>query len=325
MSATKTNVRWGVLLGLEGSYGAGATLNAANDGLRVHEDPAASTEYEYDGRRAGKAPATQAMIPNVAPSNRFSKVSLVQEAHGGGASYSAAVIPSFHRLLRIAGMEAALNAGVSYTYTPSGEATGYGSGALEIYRRGQLWALNGVYGEGFTLAMEAGRPAILTVPVIGRLPANPSDVALPAITYPSVLPPKALAMAAAINAVSQARVREARLEFTRGVAPRLMDVSTGVHGGFTPDATREAKLILVVEALALATFNPYTLRDAQTTVAATVSVGATAFNRFAVSAAQAQIEDVVEANEGPVATWEITLACKASTPAANDEFTILAN
>lgn len=325
MSATKTNIRWGVLMNAEGSYGAGGTLVAATHGFRVHEDPVASTEYDYDGRRYGKQPGTQGMAINVAPSSRFSKVPLVHEIHGGGAAYSASVLPSLHMALRLAGMDPTLVASTSYTYAPSPEATGYASGAVEVYRRGQRWTLNGVYGEGFTIAAEAGRPALLTVPLIGRLPAIPDDIALPAVTYPTVLPPKAMAMAAAINSVPQARVRSFSLEHTRNIAPRLFDASAGAHGGFTPGAEREFKLMLVVEALALATLNPYSLRDLQTTIPVTVTVGATTFNKMIISAAQAQIEEVVDGNEGPVATWEITCACKTSTPLLNDEVSILFN
>lgn len=325
MSAAKTNIRWGVLMNTEGSYGAGGTLNAATHGVRVHEDPVATTEYDYDGRRAGKQPATQGMALNVAPSSRFSKVQLAHEVHGGGSQYSPSVVPSLHTLLRLAGMDAAYITDTSYTYTPSGEAAGFASGAVEVYRRGQLWTLNGGYGEGFTLAAEAGRPSILTVPLMGRLPAIPTDTALPAVTYPSVLPPKALAMAVAINSVATARVRSFSLEHTRNLAPRLFDASTGVHGGFTPGAEREFKLMLTVEAVALATLNPYNLANAMTAIPVTLTVGATQFNRYTLAAAQAQIEEVVDGNEGPVATWDLTLALKTSTPAANDEVSLLFN
>lgn len=325
MSATKTKIRWGMLINAEGSYGAGGTLVAATHGIRVHEDPEPSVEYEYDGRRVGKAPGTAGMVANVAPSSRFSKFAAQHEIHGGGAAYSGSVLPSCHQLLRACGMEATLVASTSYTYAPSSENTGYGSAAVEVYRRGQQYTLNGVYGEGFTIAGEAGKIAMMTAPLSGRLPAIPADVALPAITYPTVLPPKALAMACAINSVAQARVRSFSLELTRGLTPRMMDVSTGVHGGFTPNAEREFKLSLVVEAVALATLNPFTLRDAQTLIPVTVGVGATAFNRFTIAAAQAQIEDVTESAEGPIATWELTLACKCSSPVLNDEVSILFN
>jgi hypothetical protein len=325
MSATKTNIRWGVLGMIEASYGAGGTLVPATHGIRVHEDPAVTLAHTYDGRRAGKQPATQGAAINVAPSGRSGSLSAVQEVHGGGAAYSTTVLPSLHTLLRIAGMEAALVASTSYAYTPSSEATGFASGAFEVYRRSQMYALKGVYGDGFTLSGEAGRPSILTVPLMGQMPTLPTDVALPAITYPSVLPPKALAMAAAINAVSALRCRSYSLEMTRNLAPRVFDTSTGVHGGFTPGAEREFRLQMTIEAVALATLNPFSLRDLQTVIPVTFGVGATALNKFVVSAANAQIEDVVEGNEGPVATWDLTLALKTSTPSLNDEVSILFN
>lgn len=326
MSATKTKIRWGVLMNAEGSYGAGGgALAGATHGVRVHEEPEPSVEYEYDGKRAGKAPGTAGMQLNVAPSSRFSKLKLDQEVHGGGAAYSASVLPSCHRMLLAAGMDATLVASTSYTYAPSNEATGYGSAGMEVYRRGQMYALNGVYGEGFSLTGEAGRPSMFSTTLSGRLPAIPTDVALPAVTYPSVLPPKALAMAAAINGVSQVRVRSFALECTRGLTARLMDVSTGVHGGFTPNAEREFRLSMIVEAVALATLNPFSLRDLMTSIAVTVSVGGTAFNRYVVTAAQAQIEEVNEQAEGPIATWELVMACKASSPVLGDEVSILFN
>lgn len=325
MSAAKTNARWGVLAMLEGSYGGGGTLVAADHGVRVYEDPAVDKEFEYDGRRAGKQPATQGMALNVAPSGRFARVPLAHEIHGGGAQYSTTVVPSLHTLLRLCGMDATYVTDTSYSYAPSPEATGYASGAVEVYRRGQLWALNGVYGEGFTISGEAGRPALFSAQLIGRMPANESDASLPAITYPTVLPPKAMAMAAAINSVAQARVRSFSLEHTRNIAPRVFDTSAGVHGGFTPGAEREFRLMMTVEAVALSTLNPYALRDAATSIPVTLTVGGTQFNRFTIAAAQAQIEDVSDGAEGPVATWEITLGLKTSTPSANNEVSILFN
>lgn len=323
MSATKTNRRWGVLMNTEASYGAGGVLAGASHGFRVHEDPEPSVEYDFDGRRAGKAPATAGMNPNVPPSSRFSRVSLAHEVHGAGAAYAAAVKPSLHTALLMAGLSATLVDGVSYSYAPTADDETYSSAALEIYRRGQKYALNGAYGDGFTLAAEAGRPSMLTLPLVGRMPELPTDAALPAITYPNVLPPKALAMAVSIGGVAQARVRSFSLEFTRTVSPRLFDASTGVHGGFTPNADREARLTLVCEALALATLNPFNLRDLMTQVAFTLTVGSANFNKYTLSGAAGQIEAVSEGAEGPVATWELEVALKASGPAANDEFALL--
>lgn len=325
MSATKTNARWGLLAMLEGSYGGGGTLVAADHGVRCYEDPAADKEYEYDGRRAGKQPGTQGMALNVAPSGRFARVPFAHEIHGGGAQYSTTVLPSVHTLLRLCGMDPTYVTNTSYSYAPSPEATGYASGAIELYRRGQLWALNGVYGEGFTLAGEAGKPATLTGTLMGRMPANESDAALPAIAYPAVLPPKLMAASAALNSVALPRLKSFALEHTRNIAPRLFDVSSGVHGGFTPGAEREFKLMLTVEAVALSTLNPYALRDAATSVPVTLTIGGTQYNRFTIAGAQAQIEDVADGNEGPVATWELTLGLKTSTPSANDEVSILFN
>lgn len=328
MSASKSLVRFGALVGLEASYLAGGALSNTTDGVHLVERPDVEIGYKFDGARSGKAPGTAGMIRHVAPSGRFGKATLVAEPAGPGLAYTNTFsqAPNVHRLLRLAGLDATFSGGVGteqIAYTPTADGpTAYASGVVRLFARGQQYDLAGVYGEGFTLEGELGGIPRLTVPISGVMANLPTDLATPTITYPSVLPPKATQVALSINGVQPARVRQYALEFSRNIAERLFDASSGGHGGFTPGITREAKLTVTIEAIALATLNPFTLRDAMSAVPVTFAIGGTQYNRFTVTASTAQVVNVSEGEEGPVATWDLELALKCSTPTANDEFAI---
>jgi hypothetical protein len=228
--------------------------------------------------------------------------------------------------LKIAGLDPTFSGGVGseqISYQPTADGAGYASGVLRAYARGQQYDLTGAYADGFTLEFELGGVPKITFPLQGISSALPSDVSVPSITYPTVLPPKASALALSLGGYSPARVRSGSLTFKRNISPRLFDVSAQAHGGFSPGVDREATLEVVIEAAALSSFNPYTYADAQTALSLAATIGGTQYNKFTLNAANAQLLTADEAEEGPVATWALSFALKASTVIASDEFTLV--
>jgi hypothetical protein len=147
----------------------------------------------------------------------------------------------------------------------------------------------------------------------------PSDVSVPSITYATVQPPKCESIGLTIGAWSPV-VRS--LGFKKNVArsPRA-DVNSAGHRGFAM-GRRAPELEIVVEAAALATFDPYTARRNATSFAVGFTVGDTQYNRIEFGAAQAQVTGVQEGEDAEAALWTLTLRCPVSGLAANDDYFI---
>ncbi len=327
MSAGKTLNEWGVLIKEEASYGAGGTLSPATDGVLVLEQPTVTYSYIHDGQRRGERGPMNLGIRRAKKLGRAGQVTLVHEAAGAGAAYSASQRPSAHTLLRICGFDAQLtttSGQEKYTYTP-GTGT---SGVLEVYTRGQKYLLKGAYGD---LVIAADGPGIPSWEVAVQALADlPTDAAVPAITYPTVQPPVAEQITLQLGTFAAAVVRSFRLELQRELSPRA-NINAAGHAGFTPGA-RRPRLQVVIEAASLVAspyhsasgIDPYQLTELASAISVSLQVGSTQYNRWRISAPNAQLaEPVEEAEDGATATWTLTWDLLPSTPAAKDGVSIV--
>jgi hypothetical protein len=324
MSAPKLLNTWGVLGSTEASYAAGATLTGASHGLLVYERPKVELDFAHDGSRNGNHPIGR--VGRVAKSGRTGKVAFTAEAMGPLLAYNGTTnIPSIHTFLRTCGHQVATvttGGAEKMTYTPvdTGLPANMVSGAFEVYDMGQQWVLSGMYGSlGFSF--EGPSVPAFNFEYQG-LCAAPADVAIPSITYPNVAqnPAKAESLVLTMNAWAGAVVRS--VNFSQGLtySPRMNDNSTG-HAGFSPGRPAP-KLEVVVEAVALSTFNPYALEAAGTPIAVSFQVGSVQFNRWKLNVSQANIM-VQEEEDGPTALWHLTLDLLSSSPTLVDYYSLV--
>lgn len=319
MSADKLVTLYGLTGKTEASYKAGGAL-ALTDGILLAEPANMTIDFVHDGARAPN-PGNSGQARRAKPSGASGAFAAKIEAAGAGATYSASVLAQvLHTLMRISGHGATLDstAGAQkYTFAPV--SSGFASGVLNAYARGQLYPLTGAYAD-FSFSFDGPGFLMMEFAVQGLIGAV-SDVSVPAITYPNhAVPPKCENIALSIGGTSFV-VRKGSFKANRKISPRA-DVNAAGHAGFTL-GTRAPTLELTVEAKALATFNPYTLRENGTVQAVTFTVGGTQFNRLVFTASQAQITGVTEEADEDTALWTLAFALSTSGPAAEDDYSLV--
>lgn len=331
----------GLMAKEEATYGTAVALATTADGIQLQyadRNIAAPFEigYDFDGD-LGPSVASLATIKRVGQSGRSVKGGLPTRARPGGAAYSASVLPSIHRLLKAAGLDATLDSSggtEKYTYTPTAPGLGFTSLTAELYARGEKWPVVGLVSDlKFDFANPA--PPIWTFDTMSIFSALPTDAAVPSITYPlqAVNPPLAATIAFTLGNFTSANavVMSGGFAMQRQLFPRIALSSAAAHLGFIPGG-RDPLLKVVLEATALtggqagtaaSTFNPYDLRELALALAVTLQFGTTQYNRYKLNLPQAQVIDVVPQNNGPIATVELTIKPYASTAAGNDDFNIV--
>lgn len=334
MSAEKLVTIFGAAGSIEASYDAGGAPSLTDDAILLAEPATLQTDYALDGAR-GQAPAGMGRIKKAAPGGRMGSITLPIDGRGLGAAYGAAAFPpDVHKLLRMAGHVATLDATVSaekWTYTPESwdgaVPPGFASGVFRFFGRGQEYGLQGAYATvGFTV--ENGGFLRWSFALQGKQPNAPVDIALPAITYANTEPPKAEDFALSLasdtgTAFTSDRIRSIAFNGARAISARNTY-------GFSP-GLREPTLELVMETPKLATvspwhtateLHPWRLWELATPLAVSFQVGTVQYNRMKFAAAAAQIENVVESEDGATSLMTVTMRLSQSDPVTPDDYEI---
>lgn len=323
----------GLLGKLEGSYGAGATLSAATDGIQLAETPKLTINYGYDGSRPAP-PGTMGSQRRAAPNGRTVSVPFKAEAKGAGAAYSSTVVPSLHVFLRLCGFDAVVTTTLNlekWVYTPTPGPVGYGSGAFSAYARGELYPLTAAYAD-WTLTGDSNGVVYLTATVSALLGAISDQVTPPAITYPlaAVLPPTAVGAGLfSLGLFTNAVLQKWTLKGGRKITPRLNQNAAGGHAGFaignrtpTLDVTYETPTLATTPFHSASAVDPYNLYDAATELAWAIQIGSAQYNRHKWFGAKAQIMKAPDtAENGDVVVTNLSLQLNPSAAGANDEIT----
>jgi hypothetical protein len=336
-----TGARYGFLAALESAYGTAFTLADATHGILVADEPDVNVEYADDGQRKFNAPATGAKWRNTTKSGRFAKFTALADLAGFGAAYSASNLPLADALIRASGFARTVvvtGGSESVTYTPS-PLNALASVTARVYRRGLQYDLRGGLAT-FKVGGETGTIPRATFDLQGVMDALPTDLTLPAITYAgpnaaAIVPPKAEALTLTMGTNVPTRVREFEFTADRPIVARRLDNSTGGHGGFNSGAGRSFMLRAVVEAQALATtspwhtsttLNPFQLAETAGLISTlSLNVGATQYNRWRLSATNAQLQDFSEVEDGPTGLFELRWELKPSSFTADDEVSFIFN
>lgn len=340
MSSIKQRTKFGLLAKVEAVYGTAETLAAATDGVQLISLPEPNMdEYLYDGSR-GLAPGSGGKLPMSPPSGLGFSSSFEMHPVGGGAAYSASVVPpGVHTLLCSSGLEAtgAFGAGTeTWTYAPESGPTGFDSITVEAYVNGQKYPGKGCYST-FGIAIEGPGIPTWTFETQGIGTAAPTDAAVPSITYPVTtrIPPKATAITFVLGTgtpfSTNAKVRGFNFSMNREMSPRADDNSAGAHAGFTP-GRRAPTFEITIEQVNLATvdpwytattLNPYKLKEEMDIVGITLQVGSVQYNRYKINLPQCQLMTVEDGEDGSTSTWTLTFACVLSGAASDNDFSIV--
>jgi hypothetical protein len=318
----------------ETTFGTLAAPAAADDAFYLQFDSddvpeMVTEEFEFDGNLG---PNAVGYGPNlqVAPSGKAAKVPLSCYFRGPGAAYAAGVFAKnrWHLAMKIAG------------YVPTGDFTAssekftFVQGAPSVTPTSAsiyCWAKQ-LLGEAkmervavlaalanLKVMAQDPKPAKWMFEVAGIYSGNPTDETFTAPTLAATpLPPLSSATTFEYGAFTTAVVYGWEFDLGRDISSARVPLNNaGVHlgfvaGGYVPTMS------VTIEQTALATWNPYAIRDAAGTAALELVCGTVQYNRFTLNGPQAQLVEVKQGNRGKIPTWTLKFLLPPSTPAGTD-------
>lgn len=329
----------GLLAKVEGTYGTAVTLSTTTDGVLLqYPDKTVGAPVELDYANDGTMGANVASLATpdrTAPTGRSLKGDLPMRWRGPGTTFGATTVPSIHTFARMSGLTPTLTSG-SYSYAPTAPGTGYESGTLAMYARGELWPAAGCL-SNMQINFADAKPPIFMFPTRGISSALPTDVTAPTITYPT-LPavPLGTGILFTYDSFTAGVVYSGSFDLNRDLeTARVALTQSGGHLGFVP-GMRNPTLKVVVEQTAFVTttpfnsaalLNPYAIREAALTKAAVIKWTDSLYtigNSIQLSSTRAQLVDAKPTNIGNIACVELTFEFKESTPGANDDLAMIA-
>jgi hypothetical protein len=164
---------------------------------------------------------------------------------------------------------------------------------------------------------------------------RPVDVTVPTdTTYPNVAtqkPANSINTALTIGAFTNGVVRDWGFDQQRELAARANDNSATGHQGFAPGVWAPQFTVTVeaeaLGALGASTIDPWALKEAGTEFAFSFRHGVSGapgqYKRWTLAMPKAQIIAVEDADDGPLATWNLTIGGAVTPAAIPNDFSLL--
>lgn len=313
------------------------TLSATTDGCDIYlgeGDPPPPEEIGevFDGKSgSGRGAGSLAPRLSMPPLGFFRQGNYRQRMRGSGTAYTASSFPpnELFRFFKACGLDATFSTTPSaqWLLTPTPPNTAGTVLSASDFRQQDRYDLRNLVAT-FTMESTPGGAVIVTFEYRALLDGVPVNAAMPAITItaPNLIPPAAAGITASLGGVTTVNVRSFKLtqNLTLDTSRPILNVS-GLHNGWVRGGMAP-ELELVIERPLRTLYNPEQLRRDATSHPVSLQVGATAFNRFTVSLPQAQIGAPVQpGNEGAISTASLRYLAHASSPMANDFFSLLFN
>jgi len=305
---------------IESTVGTAEALNAAAAAFNVFDAmPQANIEY---GERPGQSAFSP--LPGV-PGARGGTITFAVELHGSGSVL--APKPAWAEVFFPAcGL---VDVGDTDVFLPSSAAPADGADStavrtitIGVYENGMLKKLRGCMGNA-VFTFEAGKPVRIEFTFTGLWDA-PTDVAILAPTYPTVIPPRYASSVVTIGAWqpahhqitidlgNQVMLREDPADVTgyRSAAITMRRIT----GTMDPES----------DLVGAGTNDPYTLWLAQSEPALSIEIpdGSADGNRILVDAGNLQITNVQEADREDLQTDEVSFVLNRVLAAGDDELSI---
>lgn len=329
---------FGLLGKIEASYGAGGSLSpsAGGDGIQMAEIPKLTIGYGFKGDRPAP-PGTMGVQLRAKPSGRTATLPVKAESKGAGIAYGIDVVPSLHVLLQICGFDGAVTTTTGlekWVYTPHPGPTGWPSGVLAAYARGELYPITAAYAD-WTLSGDSTGVVYLTATIQGLLGTISDQPTPPEITYPltEIIPPTAVGSSLfALGNFTSGVLQKWTLKGGRKITPRLNQNSAGGHAGFaignrvpTLDVTYETPTganAVGSPYTSVGQVDPYLLYDNAIPVASSIQIGNVQYNKLALTMPAAQVMAPPDTTEnGDVVVTNLSLQLNPSAAGNNDEIT----
>lgn len=223
----------GMLAKIESTYGTDAAPSASVDGVRGIGSiwNGINPEWAFENLREDTHSNSLIGVAPGTPKGRIVSFTYTVQLMGAGAQYSSStpVRPECDPLV--------MSCGFARTHTDGGSAsidydladTGHASSTVWLYAGGKLWKLTGVRGN-MTYRPQAGGLGEVQFDLMGFLSTTPTEVAVPDITYSTVVPPANVAMGLAVNPGSSWTPRTAEVTIATGHTLVRLDDVNGADG-----------------------------------------------------------------------------------------------
>lgn len=274
---------YGLAVKIETTSGVDSVPDPAVDAVETVGTPNFVGDYLEAGTREDVINGTLINADRTTAAGRFGKVTAVVEVKGSGAAGS--TIAGIDALLRMCGFSKTVSAGVSVRYNTID--TGMETASVYCWTMGKLFKLVGCSAT-MKLSADAAKRGFMTFDITGKLVADPTETALPALTFSAVLPPLFHTATATLGAWTSGdaeplAIKNASIDLANTITDRpSAGAADGLIGFSVTD--RKTNQTWTIEATSIATFDPFTLSKAAGTSQPTSSwqIGTTAGNRIKV-------------------------------------------
>jgi hypothetical protein len=320
----------GLLVKKESTYGTPNVPSAVTDGVQLADVPNDEEGYLYGGPRADQQAGLN-KLQELPRNGRYVDLSnILLEVKGSGAAYSASVKPNCNisALMQAGGFDETVvttGGSESVAYTPTAVTGAMASLTAELYARGEKWPLAGMYTD-HVFRMKDGGPAFFEFSGRGLVSADPTAVALPAITpiQNTVLPPNCTGITFNLGSFLLGIVREIEISVKRTFNTERVNLNaaSGIAGFMWGPFDPTIRMVLETTTLVGSPFHtaggidPYRLFKDAVNPSCAFQVGTTQYNRMKIILANGiyLTSAPKKSKNGSSALWELECAPRAISP-----------
>ncbi len=298
----------GLLAEIESTYGTDPTPSASTDGVRVSERLWSTITIEHAFLNRREELAGFGLLPGspAARNGRMATLEIAWDCRGSGVAYGDPTpVPEASALFRACGMSETIDTTPgSETVTYTHITTGHESCTIYAYAGNKLYNVNGCRGT-MRWPLTAGEFGIMRFTMQGIVTSDPTEVALPAVTYDTPISPTAVGASLAIASWSPDVLTA---EFDQVANVVRIDSANASDGIVSFDIAAMNPTIAVSAKLpALTDYNPYENMQNSTANNIVWTLGSTQYNRVDMSVTSAAyLEAIAHSDQDGFAGVDLT-------------------
>ena len=296
----------------EANYGTGSAPVAGTDAILIED-----LNWAFANARMHQRKPVRASLALLKPvyAGALLTISGKCEIKGAGAAGSP---PEIAPLLRASGWAETISSGTSVTYKPTSTQSAHKSSTMFFYDDGLLLQMTGARGK-CTFDLQVGMPAMASFEFTGHY-VSVTDVALPAATYDSVVPP--MLVNVPFQCDSYAAIIS-KLAFDLGIELSIPENIAAADGygevqitGRNPTGSFNPLRVPVATKNFISQWQSGAAMALQTG-----TIGSSAGNRLAVTMPAITYSEVARGNQQNVGTYELKFAAAEGT--GDDEVSLV--
>jgi hypothetical protein len=301
-----------VLAKIEGTSGTDSVPTGAANAVNVVGIPTLKFGFLEDGNRTDAQFGGLGAADSAGAAGRYGQVDITLELRGFGAAYSSPNKPPADVFWRMAGFVSTTSfTGGAEFYRYKSLDSGMETATLYLYTANKLFKLVGCVAQP-KLTAEANKRGLVTFTVTGRIASDPTETAIPALTFNATIPPLFNASPTAIGAWNESSsdplvLRKASLDFGTAIAERPSAGATdGLAGYVITD--RMVRQMMTVEVPALSTFDAFAAAKASSATGPVTSwqVGTAQYNRVKIVTGRWALEAPGDGSDRGIKTHDLT-------------------